>query len=156
MLELWLIDLSVFGKYQITEGKIDFFGNAWIMIGASRQPEVLGNKWKLIFKYYRSILDFSSNIQNLIFVRKISRLRPNANLLILWKQRLIARKINLELCRVSFSFYFPLKLISKQQFVLFSKSSLISCQSDRFQCHWHFQSKKRSKTNWSKATTSRL
>ena len=31
------------------------------------------------------------------------------------------------------------------------KSPFISCQTDRYQCHWQFQSKNCSKTNWSKA-----
>ena len=46
----------------------ELFWHVWIMIGPSRQAEVLENKWKLIFKYYRSIPYFSSNIQIWIFV----------------------------------------------------------------------------------------
>ena len=51
-----------------------FLGKNWILAcmnydWAIAPSKVLENKWKLIFKYYRSILNFSSNIQIWIFVR---------------------------------------------------------------------------------------
>ena len=61
-------------KKRYLNSEESFFGKNWILAcmnydWAIAPSKVLENKWKLIFKYYRSILNFSSNIQIWIFVR---------------------------------------------------------------------------------------
>ena len=132
-----------------------FFGKNWILAcmnydWAIAPSKVLENKWKLIFKYYRSILNFSSNIQIWIFVRHYDfrasvagwhqearhEAKQQMSLTVLQKKNILLQSIRI--CWFT------------KQFVGL-KSPFISCQTDRYQCHWQFQSKNCSKTNWSKA-----